>query len=84
MFHAAVCIFLVAISGAYILDAMAIRLWKSLQPKSILTLPEKKFDLLVIKTSTSEGVSDLKHVAPVTSLVNPKISHLSDNVVVIV
>ena len=30
-------IFLVSISGAYILDAMAIRLWKSLQPKSILT-----------------------------------------------
>ena len=72
-------IFLVGISGAYILDATAIRLWKSLQPKSILTLPEKHFGLFVIKTSTREDVSDLKHVAPVTRLVNPKISHVSDS-----
>ena len=47
--------------------------------KPILTLPEKHFGLLVIITSTREGVSVLKHVAPVTRLVNPKISHVSDS-----
>ena len=72
-------IFLEGISGAYILDATAIRLWKSLQPKSILTLPDKHFSLLVIKTSTREGASDLKHVAPVTRLVNSKIPHVSES-----